>query len=152
MEVAQGHSDLKSLITFGNSKMVELQKSIPFLALSLKYGFSKKSLRKNETLTSWTLLAHFFSRSGWSGKKWGKSVQLVRVSFFLSDFLQNPYFKPWRRGIRITFGDHVVIHGNPIIPTTRGFATRGSVMFRPILLKELMQCQKLGMILEKASH
>ena len=24
-------------------------------------------------------------------KKWAKSVQLVRVSFFLSDFLQNPY-------------------------------------------------------------
>ena len=25
-------------------------------------------------------------------QKWAKSVQLVRVSFFLSDFLQNPYF------------------------------------------------------------
>ena len=25
-------------------------------------------------------------------KKWTKSVQLVRVSFFRSDFLQNPYF------------------------------------------------------------
>ena len=25
-------------------------------------------------------------------KKWVKSFQLVRVSFFLSDFLQNPYF------------------------------------------------------------
>ena len=25
-------------------------------------------------------------------KKWAKSVQLVRVSFFGSDFLQNPYF------------------------------------------------------------
>ena len=25
-------------------------------------------------------------------KKWAKSVQLVRVSFFRSDFLQNPYF------------------------------------------------------------
>ena len=25
-------------------------------------------------------------------KKWAKSVQLVRVSFFWSDFLQNPYF------------------------------------------------------------
>ena len=34
------------------------------------------------------------SRGGgpWSGKMWAKSVQLVRVSFFLSDFLQNPYF------------------------------------------------------------
>ena len=39
----------------------------------LKYGFCKKSLRKNETLTIWTLLAHFFSRlaliCSWSGKK-----------------------------------------------------------------------------------
>ena len=26
-------------------------------------------------------------------KKWAKSVQLVRVSFFLGDFLQNPYFR-----------------------------------------------------------
>ena len=26
-------------------------------------------------------------------KKWAKSVQLVRVSFFRSDFLQNPYFR-----------------------------------------------------------
>ena len=25
-------------------------------------------------------------------EKWAKSVQLVTVSFFLSDFLQNPYF------------------------------------------------------------
>ena len=50
----------------------------------LKYGFCKKSLRKNETLTIWTLLAHFFSRS---------SVQLVTDSFFRSDILQNPYFK-----------------------------------------------------------
>ena len=62
----------------------------------LKYGFCKKSLRKNETLTSWTLLAHFFSRSALIStdleKKWAKSVQLFRVSFFLSDFLQNPYF------------------------------------------------------------
>ena len=30
--------------------------------------------------------------------KWAKSVQLVRVSFFRSDFLQNPYFCP-----RITY-------------------------------------------------
>ena len=38
----------------------------------LNYGFCKKSLW-NETLTSWTLLAHFFFRSAqiqcWSGKK-----------------------------------------------------------------------------------
>ena len=38
----------------------------------LKYGFCKKSLTK---IT------------------FAKSVQLVRVSFFRSDFLQNPYFK-----------------------------------------------------------
>ena len=41
-------------------------------------GFCKKSLRKNETDLE---------------KKWAKSVQLVRVSFLRSDFLQNPYFK-----------------------------------------------------------
>ena len=34
-----------------------------WLTFLLKYEFCKKSLRKNETLTSWTLLAHFFSRS-----------------------------------------------------------------------------------------
>ena len=34
-----------------------------------------------------------FVRSADLEKKWAKSVQLVRVSFFLSDFLQNPYFK-----------------------------------------------------------
>ena len=42
--------------------------------LSLKYGFCKKSLRKNETLISTDL-----------EKKGAKSVQI-------SDFLQNPYF------------------------------------------------------------
>ena len=39
----------------------------------------------------------FFPDQHWSGadleKKWAKSVQLVRVSFFRSDFLQNPYFR-----------------------------------------------------------
>ena len=50
--------------------------------LLLKYGFCRKSLRKNGTLTSADL-----------EKKLAKSVQLVRVSFFVSDFLQNPYFK-----------------------------------------------------------
>ena len=50
-----------------------------FLRGTLKYGFCKKSFRKNQTLTCWTLLA-------------AKSVQRVRVSFFRSDFLQNPYF------------------------------------------------------------
>ena len=38
----------------------------------------------------------FFPDQHWSAadleKKWAKSVQLVRVSFFRSDFLQNPYF------------------------------------------------------------
>ena len=46
-------------------------------SILLKYGFCKKSLRKNETDLE---------------KKWAKSVQLVRVSFFPSEFLQNPYF------------------------------------------------------------
>ena len=36
---------------------------------------------------------HFFSRSALIWKKSeDKSVQLVRVAFFRSDFLQNPYF------------------------------------------------------------
>ena len=35
----------------------------PLYCALVKYGFCKKSLRKNETLTSWTLLALFFSRS-----------------------------------------------------------------------------------------
>ena len=33
-----------------------------------------------------------FLRSADLEKKWAKSVQLDRVSFFRSDFLQNPYF------------------------------------------------------------
>ena len=61
----------------------------------LKYWFCKKSLRKNATLTSWTL---FSSQKGTcSNVKLPfceeKSVQLVRVAFFRSDFLQNPYFR-----------------------------------------------------------
>ena len=36
-------------------------------------------------------------------KKWAKSVQLVRVSFFWSDFLQNPYFSNKKI---IIFGDN----------------------------------------------
>ena len=63
----------------------------PRLFLHLKYGFCRKSPRKNETLTSWTLLAHFYSGS--AQIQWAKSVQLVRVTFFLSYFLQNPYFR-----------------------------------------------------------
>ena len=35
----------------------------------------------------------FFQISADLEKKWAKSVQLVRVSFFLIDFLQNPYFE-----------------------------------------------------------
>ena len=34
---------------------------------------------------------HFWLTS-YLEKKWAKSFQLVRVSFFLSDFLQKPYF------------------------------------------------------------
>ena len=62
---------------------------VPFL----KYGFCKKSPRKDATLTSWTLLASLFSRWALIWKKSeAKSVQLVRVAFFRGDFLQNPYF------------------------------------------------------------
>ena len=62
----------------------------------LKYGFCNKSFRKGETLTSWTLLQHICSHFwAWmllySAIK-PKSVQLVRVSSFQNDLLQNPYF------------------------------------------------------------
>ena len=39
----------------------------------LKYGFCKKSLRKNATLTTWTL-SSFFPDQHWSGKKVRKKV------------------------------------------------------------------------------
>ena len=71
----------------------------------LKYGFCKKSLRKDEPLTSWTLFWAFLSShlGGFavgatanppkSDDKYAqKSVQLVRGSSFQSDFLQNLYF------------------------------------------------------------
>ena len=48
-----------------------------FLGLLLKYGFCKKSLRKNETLTSWTLLTHFFPDQCWSVLIWKKSEPKV---------------------------------------------------------------------------
>ena len=43
----------------------------------LKYGFCKKSPRKDATLTRWTLLAHFFSC--WSGKKVSQNCSTVRL-------------------------------------------------------------------------
>ena len=60
----------------------------------LKYGFCKKALWKNATLISWT---HFSSQKGTCSTIQvpfcdEKSVQLFRVAFFRSDFLQNPYF------------------------------------------------------------
>ena len=64
--------------------------------LNLNYLCCKKSLRKNATLNSWTL---FSSQRGTcivlqvpSCFLWKKRVQLFRVAFFRSDFLQNPYF------------------------------------------------------------
>ena len=73
-------------------------------AVLLKFGFCKKSLRKNETLTSWTLLQHicphFWSwlllYSAITPKSENKYV--VKVfnwsEFHLSEMtlLQNPYF------------------------------------------------------------
>ena len=41
-------------------------------------------------------------------KKWAKSVQLVRVSFFPSDFLQNPYF----RRIKLFKSWNIIWHQN----------------------------------------
>ena len=50
----------------------------------LKYGFYKKSLRKDAPLTSWTLFSSLFFQI---------SVQLVRGASFRGDFLQNLYFR-----------------------------------------------------------
>ena len=63
-----------------------------FFEYLLKYGFFKKSFRKKATLTSCTL---FPSQKGTCILPFceEKSVQLVRVAFFRSDFLQNPYYK-----------------------------------------------------------
>ena len=60
----------------------------------LKYGFYKKSLRKDAPLTSWTLFSSLFfqiSTDIWK-KSEEKSVQLVWGASFRVDFLQNPYF------------------------------------------------------------
>ena len=77
----------------------------------IKYGFCKKSLRKNETLTScpfFFIFYHFWlgatANPTKSDKKDEKKGQLVRVSFFRSDFLQNPYFSCfwiWFAGIHL---------------------------------------------------
>ena len=65
--------------------------------------FVTKSFRKDETLTSWTLIQHICPHF-WAwllntlnhAQKWGqmccKSVQLVRGSSFRNVLLQNPYF------------------------------------------------------------
>ena len=61
--------------------------------------FVTKSFRKDETLTSWTLLQHTWLLNTIAvkpkkrGKNGCKSVQLVRVSSFRNDLLQNAYFK-----------------------------------------------------------
>ena len=56
------------------------------MRLGLKYGFYKKSLRKDAPLVE-----HFFhhKRVPFCDEK---SVLLVRGASFRSDFLQNPYF------------------------------------------------------------
>ena len=67
-------------------------------------NFVTKTFRKDETLTSWTLLQHICPHF-WAwllntianhAQKWGqicwKSVQLDRIAFFRSDFFQNWYF------------------------------------------------------------
>ena len=59
-----------------------------FFDFFLKYGLCKKSLRKNETLACWTLLAHFFSC--WSGKKVSQKCS-TGENFIFSQW-QNPYF------------------------------------------------------------
>ena len=67
----------------------------------LKYGFYKKSLRKNATLRSWTIFLH------------------KKVAFFRSDFLQNPYFKTnllifriyWHLNVNYTRTRMIYFHG-----------------------------------------
>ena len=69
---------------------------------TVKYGFCNKSFRKDEPLTSWTLLEENIilynvlirgesscCNFGWLDDKY---VQLVRGSSFRNDLLQNPYF------------------------------------------------------------
>ena len=91
-----------------STRIIAYLKKVPislsnFTTELLKYGFCNKSFRKDEPLTSWTLLllssllgviAIVFSNHA---QKWGqiccKSVQLVRGSSFWNDFLQNTYFK-----------------------------------------------------------
>ena len=48
------------LIVIGSLTKIQHFWSLSTLRSLLKYGFYKKSLRKDATLTSWTLLAHFF--------------------------------------------------------------------------------------------
>ena len=66
----------------------------------IKYGFCKKSFRKNETLTSWTLWLTYFPDQCWFGKQ---LFNWSEFHFFKVTFLQNPYFnlhtlkKCWRQ-------------------------------------------------------
>ena len=59
----------------------------------LEYGFCKCHLEKMKIWSVEHFWLTFFPDQHRSGKKVSKSVQLVRVSFFRSDFLQNLYFK-----------------------------------------------------------
>ena len=55
-------------------------------------NFVKSQLKKMKLWPVVHFWLTFFPDQCRSGKKWAKSVQLVRVSFLRSDFLQNPYF------------------------------------------------------------
>ena len=73
-----------------------------FLSFLVKYGFCKKSLLYSWNSDQLPLFFISFITFGWVCcctqpkviKKNEKKGQLVRVSFFRSDFLQNPYFSP----------------------------------------------------------
>ena len=59
-----------------------------------------KSLRKNATLrTLYSIQVPFCE---------DKSVQLLRVAFFRSDFLQNPYFSERLKTKHLIFGDTII--------------------------------------------
>ena len=80
----------RSKLIWWKQILIFSSKYLFFLSSSwlLKYGFCKKSPRKNAPLTSWTP----FPPSADLEKYGGKSVQLVRGSFFRKYFLWNPYF------------------------------------------------------------
>ena len=67
---------------FENSSIRHIPNSFSYeKPRTLKYGFCKKYFKRNEPLTSWTLLSPVFFQIS------------AEVHFYRSNFLQNPYFR-----------------------------------------------------------